>query len=75
MFPSQEGLLALLIMFTLTVLQKYNLNHFGKLKCSLQKLAFKGIYLSKPLTCMKLLLYKQKCVFIKETDTFGHVVG
>ena len=33
-----------------------------------------GIYLSKALTCMKLFLYKQKLLFIKETDTFGHIV-
>ena len=34
----------------------------------------KGIYLSKALTCMKFFLYKQKCFFIKGTDTFGHIV-
>ena len=34
----------------------------------------KEIYLSKALTCMNLFLYKQKCIFIKETDTFGHIV-
>ena len=32
---------------------------------------FKGIYLSKALTYTKFVLYKQKCFFIKETDTFG----
>ena len=35
---------------------------------------FKEIYLSKALTCMKFFLYKQKCFFIKETDSFGHIV-
>ena len=35
---------------------------------------FKGIYLSKALTCMKFFWYEQKCFFIKETDTFGHIV-
>ena len=34
---------------------------------------FKGIYLSKALTCM-LLSCINKNVFIKETDTFGHIV-
>ena len=34
----------------------------------------KGILLSKALTCMKIFLYKQKRLFIKETDTFGHIV-
>ena len=34
----------------------------------------KGIYLSKALTCMKFFMYKQKLLFIKETDTFGHIV-
>ena len=34
----------------------------------------KGIYLSKALTCIKFFLYKQKMLFIKETDTFGHIV-
>ena len=34
---------------------------------------FKGIYLSKALTFMKISLYKQNCSFIKETDTFGHI--
>ena len=32
------------------------------------------IYLSKAITCMKLFLYKQKLLFSKETDTFGHIV-
>ena len=31
---------------------------------------FKGIYLSKARTCMKLFL----CFFIKETDTIDHIV-
>ena len=35
---------------------------------------FKGIYLSKALTCMTLFLYKQKLLFIKETDSFGYIV-
>ena len=35
---------------------------------------FKGIYLSKALTCMKIFLYKQELLFVKETDTFGHIV-
>ena len=36
---------------------------------------FRGIYLSKALTCMKIFLNKQKLLFfIKETDTFGHIV-
>ena len=34
----------------------------------------KGILLSKALTCMKSFLYKQNWLFIKETDTFGHIV-
>ena len=35
----------------------------------------KGIYLSKALTCMKMFLYKQEyCFFVKEMDTFGHIV-
>ena len=34
----------------------------------------KGIYLSKALTCMIFFRYKQKMLFIKETDTFGHIV-
>ena len=36
--------------------------------------AFKGMYLSKALTCMKCFLYKQNLLFIKEKDTFGHIV-
>ena len=32
--------------------------------------SIKGIYLSKALTCMNFFLY----IFIKETDTFGHIV-
>ena len=39
-----------------------------------KKLLLKEIYLSKALTCMKFFLYKQKLLFIKETDTFGHIV-
>ena len=35
---------------------------------------YKGILLSKALTCMKFFLYKQKRLFIKETDIFGHIV-
>ena len=35
---------------------------------------YKGIYLSKALTCMKFFLYKQELLFVKETDTFGHIV-
>ena len=35
---------------------------------------YKGIYLSKALTCMKYFLYKQKLLFVKEKDTFGHIV-
>ena len=34
----------------------------------------KGVYLSKALTCMNFFLYKKICFFIKETDTFGHIV-
>ena len=34
----------------------------------------KGIYLSKALTCMKIFLYKQELLFVKETDTFGKIV-
>ena len=34
----------------------------------------KGIYLSKALTWMIFFLYKQKLRFIKETDTFSHIV-
>ena len=38
-------------------------------------ISFKVVYLSKALTCMKFFLYKQKMLFfIKETDTFGHIV-
>ena len=40
----------------------------------LDKALFKAIYLSKALTCMNFFLYKQKCFFIKEKDTFGHIV-
>ena len=37
--------------------------------------SFKEIYLSKALTCMEFFLNKQKMpYFIKETDTFGHIV-
>ena len=36
---------------------------------------FKGIYLSKALTCMKCSCINIKCSIIKETDTFGHLVG
>ena len=35
---------------------------------------FKEIYLSKALTCMKIFLYKQELLFVKETDTFCHIV-
>ena len=35
---------------------------------------FMGIYHPKALTCMRLFLYKQKLLFIKETDTFCHNV-
>ena len=35
---------------------------------------FKGIYLSKALTCMKIFLNKQELLFVKETDTFSHIV-
>ena len=31
----------------------------------------KGIYLSKALTCMKIFLYKQELLFVKETDTLA----
>ena len=44
------------------------------IKCLWIEIQLKGIYLSKALTCMKFFLYKQKCFFIKETDTFGHIV-
>ena len=45
-------------------------------KCYINTImGFRRIYLSKALTCMKFFLYKQKkCFFIKETDTFGHIV-
>ena len=33
-----------------------------------------GVISFKALTCMKLFLYKQKLLFIEETDTFGHIV-
>ena len=46
-------------------MQECNISSRGELK---------WIYLSKALTCMKVFLYKQKCFFIKETDTFGHIV-
>ena len=35
---------------------------------------FNVIYLSKALTYMQLSLYKQKLLFIKEKDIFGHIV-
>ena len=35
---------------------------------------FKGIYLSKALTCMEFSCINKNCVFVKETDTFGHIV-
>ena len=38
------------------------------------RLYIKGIYLSKALTCMIMFLYKQKLLFVKETDTFCHIV-
>ena len=50
-----------------TVLNLYNI-------IKITQEALKGIYLSKALTCMIFFLYKQKMLFIKETDTFGHVV-
>ena len=34
----------------------------------------KGIYLSKALTCIEIFLYKQELLFVKEMDTFGHIV-
>ena len=37
-------------------------------------LPFKGIYLSKALTCMNFSCINKKCFFIKEMDTFGHIV-
>ena len=40
----------------------------------MDNILIKGIYLSKALTCMNFFLYKQKMLFIKETDTFGHIV-
>ena len=40
----------------------------------LQNGCFKGIYLSKALTCMKFSCINKNCFFIKETDTFGHIV-
>ena len=33
-----------------------------------------GIYLSKVLTCMIFFQYEQNMIFIKEADTFGHIV-
>ena len=42
--------------------------------CLCYLIVLKGIYLSKALTCMNFFLYKQKCFFIKEMDTFGHIV-
>ena len=35
----------------------------------------KGIYLSKALICMTLFIYKQKMLFIKETDTLDQIVA
>ena len=40
----------------------------------IENIRVKGIYLSKALTCMECFLYKQKLLFIKEADTFGHTV-
>ena len=36
--------------------------------------AYKGIYLSKAVTCMTFSCINKNCVFVKETDTFGHIV-
>ena len=49
-----------------TVLNLYNI-------IKITQEALKGIYLSKALTCINFFLYKQKMLFIKETDTSGHV--
>ena len=35
---------------------------------------FKEIYLSKALTCMNFSVSTKMLFFIKETDTFGHIV-
>ena len=35
---------------------------------------FKGIYLSKALSCVKFFLYKQKLLFYQGHDIFGHIV-
>ena len=35
---------------------------------------FKGVYLSKALICMEFSCINKNCFFIKETDTFGHIV-
>ena len=43
-------------------------------KSSKYHTSFKRMYLLKALTFIKFLLYKQKCFFIKETDTFGRIV-
>ena len=37
-------------------------------------LVFRGVYLLKALTCMKFFLYKQELLFVKDTDTLGHIV-
>ena len=37
-------------------------------------IVFKGKSNKKALTCKKFFLYKQKLIFIKETNTFGHIV-
>ena len=44
------------------------------LACIISTYMLTGIYLSKALTCMQFFLYKQKLFFIRETDTFGHIV-
>ena len=36
--------------------------------------SLKDIYLLKALTCMIFSCINKKCFFIKETDTFGHIV-
>ena len=46
----------------------------GFMKFMIPMALLKGIYLSKALTCMKIFLYKQELLFVKETDTFGHIV-
>ena len=44
------------------------------ISCDIECMHVKGIYLSKALTCMNFFPVITKMLFIKGTDTFGHIV-